>query len=609
MSDFKTKWNKSNRTLKTLKNGFISRTSIRYKLLAGMIFASTVPVLIVTLLTSNNIYKDVHEQVLQSNISSLAWANKNMEDNIERFSDTLYALDVNPQLKEDLRTWDMGSNALQYAAQSSLQGQLISALNSDKRIKAIELYTMSSGRALIVNYSQTVIYSNTELEDYLWQREDTLKNNYFKTDGNDLCMIRKINRFEDRKPIAGLLIRVDQRVVQDLFNIMISRNDEQIFLLNDQNEIVSKYPEDTTDLKNMGELLVTLDNRTDLGEYLLLDNNYVFSGITKDGRLRIIKIVPTKAVTTAPFENMRMGILIGLVSSFLAIVLAILLSRLISKPVVKLANTMRTLKLDDFKKTTFSNSYDEIGLLEDGFDSMIKRIDELINIEYRGKIETRTAQLNALQAQINPHFLHNTLQLIGGMSLARDSMDVYRITLALSTLMRYSMNFENEMVTIKEELNYLDNYLMIQNLRFGGRFTFENLIPVEFHEYLMPKLSLQPILENCFEHGFEQSSTGKQENWHIRISGVIENDHIQITVSDNGEGITTERLDEIRLELQEPSDKIWHSSEHIGLKNVDTRLKLRYGNRYGISINSIYEEGTQITLLFKTNSEEKKYEI
>ncbi len=582
-----------------MKTNFFSRTSIRYKFLFAMIFVSAVPVLIVTLLTSNNIYQDVHKQVLQSNISSLVQGNKYVEDMIERYSDTFYALEVNPQLKLDLRTWDIGTNALKYTAQYSLQEQLVSALNSDKRIKAIELYAMPSGRALKVSFSQTSIYSNWVLEDYFWKRDIELKNNYFKTEGNDLCILRKVNRFEDRQALAGLIIRVDDRVIQDLFEILTSREDDRIFLINDQNEIVARFPEDSSDIKNKDELITRLDGNPDT-EYLLIDDHYVFSSLSKDGRLRIIKTVPTNAVTNAPLENIRMGIIIGLLSTLIAVVLAILLSRLISKPVVNLANTMRTLKVDDLKKPALSKRTDEIGLLEDGFESMINRIDELINIEYRGKIETKTAQLNALQAQINPHFLHNTLQLIGGMSLARDSMDVYRITLALSTLMRYSMNFENDLVTVKEELNYLDNYLMIQNLRFGGRFTFENLIPEAFHAFLMPKLSLQPLLENCFVHGFEQSFAGKEANWHISITGVLEEDRLAITVSDNGEGIPTERIDEIRKKLKEPSEKIWQSSGHIGLKNVDTRLKLIYGEAYGILMNSTHGEGTQITLSFKT---------
>ncbi len=588
-------------------HNFITKTSIRYKFLAGMLLASAVPVIIVTILTSLNIHKDIQKRVLESNKDSVLFSNKSMEDMIKQFSVSLYALEVNPQLKIDLAKWNDENPFVQYAAQASLQNQLLTTLHSDRRIDKIELYSIISQKILAADYSRTYIMAWDPENADLWSRDDTLQNNYFKQINGQVCVLRKINRFEDRKRICEIVFQLNQQVMDDFFNLLVKEKGEQAFLLNDENEIIAKYPEEGGTREDIEPFIARMEKNNEKENFFLMNNNYVFFTSSKDGRLKLIKTVSIQAVTYAPLRNIQIGIIIGFICTCIALLMAAFLSKVISKPVVKLANTMGTLDLNDFRAPESSKRNDEIGLLEDGFESMLKRMNELINIEYRNKIATRTAQLNALQSQINPHFLNNTLQLIGGLSLKKDSMGVYRITLALSTIMRYSMNFGNDIVKMEEELKYLDNYLFIQNQRFGGRFEFSNEIPKELFCYMIPKLCLQPIIENCFEHGFERGHISGTEPWYIRITGYIDNGRIIINVFDNGGGISSEKLEEIKENLKAPIGK--QVSDHIGLKNVDTRLKLQFGEEYGIEIHSVLNKGTKIILCFKAISEVKPDEL
>jgi two-component system sensor histidine kinase YesM len=227
---------------------------------------------------------------------------------------------------------------------------------------------------------------------------------------------------------------------------------------------------------------------------------------------------------------------------------------------------------------------------------MIRRNQELIREEYQSKIEKRNAQIRALQAQINPHFIHNTLQVIGGMVLKKRPADVYTMVTALSDMLRYSSDFFHEMEPLKNEIDYLDTYILIQNNRFDERVRFEKFIPEDVMNALIPKLILQPIFENSFKHGFGE----KSGEWILGLS--VEKtggENILIRSYDNGVGIQKDKLAMIRSDLESGEINTLGTAEHIGLKNVNSRIRLKYGPSYGLSIDSVYGEGIVVTILIK----------
>jgi sensor histidine kinase YesM len=239
---------------------------------------------------------------------------------------------------------------------------------------------------------------------------------------------------------------------------------------------------------------------------------------------------------------------------------------------------------------------DEIGLLEDSFNLMIVRNQELIAQKFQTRIEKRSAQLRALQAQINPHFLYNTLQSIGGMALKKDAPEIYGVTVDLSDILRYSLSFSREMVPLEEEIKYLDSYLAIQNQRFGSRIKTARNIDPEWLKVLIPKLILQPIVENSLEHGLAE----KPGSWEITISAAAagENDML-LVIADNGLGMALDRLQYIREELAKGEENAIASSAHIGLNNVNSRIRLKYGVAYGVTVESGPGQGTKVSILLR----------
>ncbi len=233
---------------------------------------------------------------------------------------------------------------------------------------------------------------------------------------------------------------------------------------------------------------------------------------------------------------------------------------------------------------------------------MVTRNRNLILKEYQSEINKKEAQLRALQAQINPHFMYNTLQVMGGMALKKNANEIYSITLALSDIMRYSLNYAKEVVKLREEITYLNSYLSIQNERFANRIQFHTHISEAAMDALVPKLILQPLVENCFQHGLFH----KSGDWVISLAGeVTSNGDLKLVVHDNGLGVPPERVVEINQSLKENAEKTIKLGTHIGLSNVASRIKLQSDDdKHGVNVESLQNEGTTVTVLMKYVTDE-----
>jgi two-component system sensor histidine kinase YesM len=300
-------------------------------------------------------------------------------------------------------------------------------------------------------------------------------------------------------------------------------------------------------------------------------------------------------------------LIIGSIFALLSIMLSVFVSLRISRPIISLAKTMKTTQISDFKVKPVQ-SHDEIGLLESGYNIMMQRIKELIEVEYKKNIELKNAQLVAMQAQINPHFLNNTLHLIGGMALSKNIPEIYQITRAIGSLLRYAISNEGDMVTLNDELEHMKNYIFIQENRFLGRCSVEVSYDETVLSSRLPKFTLQPIVENAFEHGLQK----KEGSWKVDIRIRHIKGRVCILVRDNGIGLSKERLDLVRTELQSGvpimTDRSGINGEKkrrgIGLRNVNARLKLQFGSRYGARIFSSQGTGTLVALILPVSEKE-----
>jgi two-component system, sensor histidine kinase YesM len=317
-----------------------------------------------------------------------------------------------------------------------------------------------------------------------------------------------------------------------------------------------------------------------------------FTGSFKDWS--IVKRIPYDVLYQGARETALINILIGLATLLFALLGTMFVSFKLTAPIKVLIDNMKKVEKGELKTDFESLGNDEIGMLGRHFKRMIAKIDELIESEYKLEIENKASQLRVLQSQINPHFLYNAFQSIGTLALKLNAVPVYSLLTSLSTIMRYSMNMKDDIVPFTSELNHVKSYLLLQKQRFEDQFEFELYIEEEVKAISVPKMILQPVVENCFKHGFDQHI---EKAW-IKIEAVLENDTmVKINIKDNGMGPSDDHLEKIRSELFHGILKADTQREAIGLKNIYDRLQIYYHNQAKLSVNRNKEGGFTVTIL------------
>lgn len=288
-------------------------------------------------------------------------------------------------------------------------------------------------------------------------------------------------------------------------------------------------------------------------------------------------------------EAMRpIGVMAGvtiLICIFTAVLAYFITSGMVSSRIERLTHFMQEVQEGSMDMQMESDDRDEIGMLYRGFGSMMKRIRTLINEVYLSKITQKEAELKALQAQINPHFLYNTLSLINWKALAAGEEDISRMTLALSTFYRTALNRGRNVLQVETELSNTRAYLEIQSMLHDGDFDYEIEAQTEILQCESLNLILQPLVENAIHHGIEEKTDGRGK---ITVRGWKEDNCVWFMVEDNGVGMEQEVADKI----------LTMESKGYGVRNVDERIRLCYGEKYAMKVESVVGKGTKMTIHF-----------
>lgn len=288
-------------------------------------------------------------------------------------------------------------------------------------------------------------------------------------------------------------------------------------------------------------------------------------------------------------ESMRpIGVMAGvtiLICIFAAVLAYFITSGMVSGRIERLTCLMQEVQEGSMDMQVGSDDRDEIGMLYRGFGSMMKRIRTLINEVYLGKITQKEAELKALQAQINPHFLYNTLSLINWKALAAGEEDISSMTLAMSTFYRTALNRGRNVLQVEAELSNTRAYLEIQSMLHDGDFDYEIEVQPEILQCESLNLILQPLVENAIHHGIEEKTDGRGK---ISVRGWKEDNCVWFMVEDNGVGMEQKVADKI----------LTMESKGYGVRNVDERIRLCYGEKYAMKVESVVGKGTKMTIHF-----------
>ncbi|GIP35720.1 sensor histidine kinase [Paenibacillus sp. J2TS4] len=305
---------------------------------------------------------------------------------------------------------------------------------------------------------------------------------------------------------------------------------------------------------------------------------------------KIVQAIPYDMVFKEIFDIRRANIAITIVIFILFILITITISYSISKPLKSLARKMLAFEEQSSESVFIVKGPKEISLLADTYNKMIRRINELmqrLKEQYQQKEELR---FKALQAQINPHFILNTLNNIKWMAYIRNAREVGDMLSNLGGIMESAIGRGENLIPLRHELDYIRNYTALMKIKYNEKLTVDYDVPDELLSVQVVKFMLQPIIENCIQHGIEPL----REKGVVKIRAEVEGSHMILTVQDNGVGMDRDKLRKIQGFLSSGSEVA--QGERIGIKNVHDRIKLQYGASYGVTVESILGEGTKVRL-------------
>lgn len=402
-----------------------------------------------------------------------------------------------------------------------------------------------------------------------------------------ISIVRKLDKYNDDKE---KIVKIDINYNALLGNILNEQMDEKLYIVNEDKILLSNkekyYPEE-----NFKSINVINQNNILREESLKLNESknewkIIF---TEDKQLSMDYLKSTKKpfIALIIFNLILPTIVISLISNSL-------------RNRVKLINTyLDKVKNEEFNVIDKVEGKDEIGSLIESYNLMVLKIKELIEVVFKEDAEKKLLQLakkqselKALQSQVNPHFMFNTLETIRMRSLIKKEEETAEIIEKLSMILRKTINWGDDNITIKEEMMFVKNYIDIQKYRFGEKLSYNFYIQEECNNFKIPKLSILTFVENSCVHGVQDS----EDNTSINVSVFKDMEYLYIEISDTGEGISKDMLNEIRRKIKEANFELFNESKSIGMFNAFIRMKMYFNNNIFFEIESKEKEGTDITL-------------
>jgi two-component system sensor histidine kinase YesM len=366
-----------------------------------------------------------------------------------------------------------------------------------------------------------------------------------------------------------------------------------LFVMNRKNELL--YQNDEDDPQSTEQFLkANIPNRNSEFEIAVENRKYLTTvGYSAFTNLKIVNFLPVDSLLAETKPLRRSTIRFGLVCLSVAVLLSIASSIRLTQPLVELRKKMLLVRRGELRQSVPVASRDELGQLSHEFNLMTEQINHLINEVYLIRLREKEAQLSALQSQIHPHFIYNTLEAINMMAIQAGNFEISDTVHALGQFFRYTIGKYDSMVTLKEEMDSVKAYMMIQKIRYSSRLHLILDADPETEEIPVPRLVLQPLLENAIKHGFGDM----KRNGTIWVTAHRFGDELLLTVRDDGKGLTDEEIRQLQRSLKKDAlPEISGRNSGLALWNINQRLVLLYGPEYGIEIDGAPGQGASFTI-------------
>ena len=558
-----------------------------------------IPILIISSYAYAKLSNIITDNFLNSASESFEQSLDYMNYTVYKIFDTSNTIVVNSTVTDilirDVETYALTDQIYDF---SKLQSYLCSFENN-LDIKKINLY-INDGLIYSsenVSFFKASSLKNTKVDDcilrtnarFIWGPMWYLNES---TVNDTLFLLKSIKNPDDLSEDIGFL-RIDFRksIIQDIIDKINPLDDVFSFVINSDNKIIASsrdlkdlYDNSSIDLEliksaaQFSNQLTTFDD----GKF------YLQSAAIDKTDWYMVNVLPKSSILSTIKTQRNYLFIIVILTIIMAIILAAYLVKVINKRLFQVIDGMRQVPNGHLNNYIENDSSDEVGELIDNYNYMISKMSVLIDEQYKLGKEVKNAELKALQSQINPHFLYNTLDMINWMAQKNMNKEISLAVKNLAKFYKLSLNKGKDIVTIKDEVEHSKLYVNLQNMRYDNRITLITKLDESLMNCSIPKITFQPIIENSINHGILGRG---MENGSILISGYISQNNLIIQISDDGIGIEKEVLPLILKE-----NNLQTKGSGYGLKNINQRIKLLYGESYGLSFTSNYGFGTTVEI-------------
>ncbi|GBF76836.1 two-component sensor histidine kinase [Paenibacillus sp. 598K] len=574
---------------------------LRTKLIAGFIFVVLLPLLISGLVASNYISRELNRQVTKITAERLHQVNMNIERELRSLAQITNFIRIDDSIPDVLENPATSEHSMlrsvQLMDQKFLQISTM-AVNEPLYVTLLDFHghmysNWSQPRQSIERVSRTDWFKQTlEQDGYpVW----TLNHDNYMTPGGE-ALVTQSMVIKDQYFQRQLGVLVVSQPVGPYLKVLQTQDpslDSLGFIVDSRNTILGEDPERLSELYPEIEPVLLRGSGSSevmLGDRLASVSNYSM-GLTNWRVVQAFYYDDLFANTKRIVAWMVSVFVISLLFFFL---LVIIVSNLFTRHLNRLRTTIKKIESGQLEERYDVRTRDEIGLLGKSFNLMVSRLVSSMEREVVLERRKEQAKLEALQAQINPHFLQNTLNTLKWMSIMAKTTSITEMLMALGHLLDVSIHRGQEKITVAEELENVRRFLVIQKYRFGETIRVREDIDPLTLDTQVPKLSMQPLVENVYSHSVFGESGGE-----VVIRSSLEGETVRLSVIDDGMGVAAERLNEVRQHLDDTGRG---SFSRIGLKNVHQRIQMMYGPQYGLTIERDEEQGftdVSITLPWK----------
>ena len=472
----------------------------------------------------------------------------------------------------------------------------------------VSLYIYDKSHQIISTYRRAVTPKHnypTDIYDVTFDNNAEIVKNYADSDKTQMLISSYYNPYREKNIVRFVLKIYNSVNIHSKIGYIVCDADSKVL-----KKIMEKYASDSEmfiwlqplndrPILSVGEIVENSENEyeaissqlqrgDDQLENLKEDERVFFSVYQEKYNLGAYTLIPGELLSRNQKILNENLILITLIMLAVISISFYFVSSSLSRPLEKMTRTVKRIQNGETQLRMEDLKNDEVGELGKSFNNMLDQIEKLIASEYENKMSLNYAKYQALQAQINPHFLYNTLDTMGSIAEIQGCIQVSTLCQSLANLFRYSLDMKNPLSTVSGELVHLKNYIYVMNVRMQNQVQYEFHIDENVMQDTLPRISIQPLVENALNHGLKNHKGNKK----VIISAETKGENLLISVEDNGVGMSDEKIQELFAEEFRPKSQ----NGSIGILNIHKRMQYLYGENYGVKIKSQPGTGTLVYL-------------